>query len=40
MERGTWEGGEVRRGMGMVIRCGEKGCERGLGVRMEMGHLW
>jgi hypothetical protein len=35
MERGNWVGEEARRGTGMTIRCGEKGGEKGLGVRME-----
>lgn len=37
MERGNWVGENVRRGMGMVISCWERGADRGLEVRMEIG---
>ena len=41
MEGGNWIGEGVRRGMMMVIRCGD-GVTRGLRVRMEIGrgYLW
>ena len=41
MEGGNWIGEGMRRGMMMVIRCGD-GVTRGLRVRMEIGrgYLW
>jgi hypothetical protein len=38
MEGGNWIGVEVRREMGMTIRCGERGGEKELGVRMEISY--
>ena len=35
MERGNWVGEEVRRRMGMMNMCDEKGGERRLGMRLE-----